>query len=199
MNKDTMDFAEAILNVRTSLRISQQELAADLQVSYATVNRWENRRTVPNKMTLNVIKHYCHSNHLEFDYKPDNDGYWALPRLAKDKIMLLPDSLLALIQQGEGLNVEFKRSAMEITSDVYETVCSFSNREGGHIFLGVKDNGEILGVQKDRVDQMKKNFVTAINNRNKINPPLYINPIDYEFEGKTIIMSPEGRTEKNKK
>jgi ATP-dependent DNA helicase RecG len=101
--------------------------------------------------------------------------------------MLLPDSLLALIQQGEGLNVEFKRSAMEITSDVYETVCSFSNREGGHIFLGVKDNGEILGVQKDRVDQMKKNFVTAINNRNKINPPLYINPIDYEFEGKTII------------
>jgi transcriptional regulator with XRE-family HTH domain len=187
MNKDTMDFAEAILNVRTSLRISQQELAADLQVSYATVNRWENRRTVPNKMTLNVIKHYCHSNHLEFDYKPDNDGCWALPRLAKDKIMLLPDSLLALIQQGEGLNVEFKRSAMEITSDVYETVCSFSNREGGHIFLGVKDNGEILGVQKDRVDQMKKNFVTAINNRNKINPPLYINPIDYEFEGKTII------------
>ncbi|NCB72391.1 MAG: AAA family ATPase, partial [Clostridia bacterium] len=101
--------------------------------------------------------------------------------------MLLPDSLLALIQQGEGLNVEFKRSAMEITSDVYDTVCSFSNREGGHIFLGVKDNGEIIGVQKDRVDQMKKNFVTAINNRNKINPPLYINPIDYEFEGKTII------------
>ena len=73
MNKDTMDFADAILNVRTSLRISQQELAADLQVSYATVNRWENRRTVPNKMTLNVIKHYCHRNHLEFDYKPDND------------------------------------------------------------------------------------------------------------------------------
>lgn len=101
--------------------------------------------------------------------------------------MLLPDTLLALIQQGEGLNVEFKRSAAEITSDVYDTVCSFSNREGGHIFLGVKDNGEIIGVQKDRVDQMKKNFVTAINNRNKMNPPLYIKPIDYEFEGRTII------------
>ncbi len=69
-----MDFADAILNVRTSLRISQHQLAADLEVSYATVNRWENRRTVPNKMTLNVIKQYCHSNHVKFDYKPDSNA-----------------------------------------------------------------------------------------------------------------------------
>ncbi len=60
--------------------------------------------------------------------------------------MLLPENLLALIRQGEGLTVEFKKSTTEITSDVYDTVCSFSNREGGHIFLGVKDNGEIIGV-----------------------------------------------------
>lgn len=69
-----MDFADAILNVRTSLRISQQQLAADLEVSYATVNRWENRKTVPNKMTLNVIRQYCHSNHLKFDYEPDSNA-----------------------------------------------------------------------------------------------------------------------------
>ena len=68
-----MDFADAILNVRTSLRISQQQLAADLEVSYATVNRWENRRTVPNKMTLNVIRQYCHSNHLKFDFEPSRN------------------------------------------------------------------------------------------------------------------------------
>ncbi len=66
-------------------------------------------------------------------------------------------------------------------------MCSFSNKEGGHIFLGVRDNGEIIGIQKDRVAQMKKNFVTAINNRNKINPPLYILPLEYEYDGKTII------------
>jgi ATP-dependent DNA helicase RecG len=102
-------------------------------------------------------------------------------------MMMLPDGLLSLIQQGEGLTVEFKKSTTDITSDVYDSVCSFSNREGGHIFLGVKDNGEILGVQKDHVVQMKKNFVTVINNRNKINPPLYIMPIEYEFEGRTII------------
>ena len=70
--------------------------------------------------------------------------------------MLLPDSLLALIQQGEGLNVEFKRSAMEITSDVYDTVCSFSNREGGHIFLGPFGSGPL----KPAVETLLKHAVT---------------------------------------
>ena len=68
-----MDFADAILNVRTSLRIFQQQLAADREVSHATVKRWENRRTVPNKMTLNVIRQYCHSNHMKFCYEPDSN------------------------------------------------------------------------------------------------------------------------------
>lgn len=54
-----------------------------------------------------------------------------------------------------------------ITKDVYESVCAFSNRDGGHIFLGVKDNGEILGIAPDCIEKMKKDFVTAINNTKK--------------------------------
>lgn len=63
--------------------------------------------------------------------------------------------LLKLIEDGENIQVEFKKSTTEITKDVYDTVCSFSNREGGIILLGVKDNGEILGVAPDAVDRMK--------------------------------------------
>ena len=69
-----MNFAESILNLRTALRISQQQLAADLDVSYATVNRWENGRTIPNKMTRNVIKHFCHDKNIEFEYEPEKDN-----------------------------------------------------------------------------------------------------------------------------
>ena len=57
--------------------------------------------------------------------------------------------LLELIHGGENITVEFKKSRTEVTKDVYETVCAFSNRDGGHIFLGVKDNGEILGIEED--------------------------------------------------
>ena len=45
--------------------------------------------------------------------------------------------LLKLIEGGENIQVEFKKSTTEITKDVYDTVCSFSNRDGGTIVLGV--------------------------------------------------------------
>ena len=76
--------------------------------------------------------------------------------------MILPFELLNLIQQGENQIVEFKKSTTDITKDVYESVCAFSNREGGHIFLGINDNGQILGIQSDCIDRMKKDFVTSI-------------------------------------
>ena len=37
-----MSFADAIIKLRSERRISQKELAEDLNVSCATVNRWEN-------------------------------------------------------------------------------------------------------------------------------------------------------------
>ena len=101
--------------------------------------------------------------------------------------MVLPSELLELIEQGESHVVEFKKSTTDITKDVYESVCAFSNRDGGHIFLGVKDNGKILGVHPDHIDQMKKDFVTAVNNENKMYPPLYLRPVEYEYEGKLIL------------
>lgn len=101
--------------------------------------------------------------------------------------MQLPQELLTLIQNGENNTVEFKKSSTEITKDVYESVCAFSNRDGGHIFLGVKDSGTILGIQTDCVDQMKKNFITSVNNENKMYPPLYLTPIEYEYDEKCIL------------
>lgn len=102
-------------------------------------------------------------------------------------IQTLPQELLELIHGGENITVEFKKSRTEVTKDVYETVCAFSNREGGHIFLGVKDNGEILGIEDDKVDKVKKEFVTSVNNENKMYPPLYLTPIEYEADGKHIL------------
>lgn len=102
-------------------------------------------------------------------------------------IQTLPQELMKLIHGGESISVEFKKSRIEVTKDVYETVCSFSNRDGGHIFLGVKDNGDILGIKKDAIDKVKKEFITSVNNENKMYPPLYLAPIEYEVNGKHIL------------
>lgn len=100
-----------------------------------------------------------------------------------------------LIYTGEKINVEFKRAEKELNKDVYETVCSFTNRDGGDLFLGIEDKTKkILGVDPDSVDKMIKNFTTSINNPQKINPPLYLTPKSYTIDGKEIIhiRIPEG-------
>lgn len=99
----------------------------------------------------------------------------------------LPEELLAYINAGESLTVEFKQSTTDIPKDVYDTVCSFSNRDGGHIFLGVKDNGKILGVDKNSIAKMKKDFANCINNPNKMNPPLYLTLEEYEVDALNIL------------
>ena len=105
------------------------------------------------------------------------------------------EEIKELISTGEKIDVEFKKSQNELNKDLYESVCSFNNRDGGHIILGVVDKTkEICGVNPDKIDKTKKDFTTAINNANKINPPLYLTPEDYEIDGKIIIYIrvPEG-------
>ena len=56
------------------------------------------------------------------------------------------EELKKLIKTGEKINVEFKKAENELNKDIYESVCSFNNRNGGHIILGViDDNKEISG------------------------------------------------------
>ncbi|MFH1246787.1 MAG: RNA-binding domain-containing protein, partial [Candidatus Micrarchaeota archaeon] len=52
--------------------------------------------------------------------------------------------LLELIKTGEGLTLEFKE---DIGSNLGKEICAFANSNGGKIVLGIKDNGEILGIK----------------------------------------------------
>lgn len=54
--------------LRSERRISQRQLAEELNVSFTSVNRWENGRTMPNKMTVFVIRKYCEGHGLDFSY-----------------------------------------------------------------------------------------------------------------------------------
>ena len=70
---------------------------------------------------------------------------------------------------------------------MYDSVCSFNNRNGGHIVLGVNDNREIVGVNPDKIDKIIKEFTTGINNSQKIYPPLYLIPVLIDIDGKKLI------------
>ena len=54
--------------------------------------------------------------------------------------------LQKLIQQGEGLRIEFKEAINTVPTSFYETVVSFANTDGGTILLGVDDNQRVIGI-----------------------------------------------------
>lgn len=45
-----MELAEILKTMRSELQITQEELAHAVHVSFSTVNRWENKKAVPNRM-----------------------------------------------------------------------------------------------------------------------------------------------------
>jgi DNA-binding transcriptional regulator YiaG len=53
-----------IKSIRKELGISQEMLARDLNVSFATLNRWENGHTTPSLLAMTRIKEYAEQNHV---------------------------------------------------------------------------------------------------------------------------------------
>ena len=73
--------------------------------------------------------------------------------MGKDELSI---ELINLIKSGENIAVEFKQATNALNKDVYDTICAFCNREGGHIFLGVKDKtNEVLGIDPDMLLALK--------------------------------------------
>ena len=92
-----------------------------------------------------------------------------------------------ILKIGETVAVEFKRCGGHIDNDVYETVCSFSNRFGGDIFLGVTDRGVVEGVPENAAAEMIKNFIAVVSNPALFSPTLYLDPDIMKYNNKEII------------
>ena len=88
---------------------------------------------------------------------------------------------------GETVAVEFKRAGGRVEDDVYESVCSFLNRFGGDVYLGVLDNGVVEGVPEKAAIDMVKNIINVVNNPTLFQPTTYLDPEIIKYEGKTII------------
>lgn len=61
-----MEFANKLKYVRDRLKISQEHLSKELGVSFATVNRWESGRFMPNYKALKAFEDFCSKNDIHF-------------------------------------------------------------------------------------------------------------------------------------
>lgn len=70
------------------------------------------------------------------------------------------------VEKGEGLHIEFKRKLPEWDKLLREVI-AFANTQGGTIFIGVADHGEIFGTKDP----------TEIEEALRLNLPLYCRPL----------------------
>lgn len=54
-----LKFSELVKKVRKQLGLSQEALAHKLGVSFATINRWENSKTMPSKLARSQFDSLC--------------------------------------------------------------------------------------------------------------------------------------------
>ncbi len=62
-----MNFSDTIKTIRRKSLLSQSDFAQILGVSFSTVNRWENGKSVPKLCKLKLINNFCTERNIPFD------------------------------------------------------------------------------------------------------------------------------------
>ncbi|MDM1548849.1 putative DNA binding domain-containing protein [Empedobacter falsenii] len=94
-----------------------------------------------------------------------------------------------ILSKGEGTRIEFKKcDDGKVPRSIYDTICSFLNKEGGVILAGVDDNGDVNGIPEDKLSSFITTVSTTVNNPSTINPPISISPFSYKYKEKNIII-----------
>lgn len=62
-----MEFCQTVKKIRLVLKLSQEDLARELGVSFATINRWENGKSAPSRLALSAVKEFCEKNGITYE------------------------------------------------------------------------------------------------------------------------------------
>lgn len=78
-------------------------------------------------------------------------------------------------------------AAISLKKTPLKPICSFANRQGGSIFLGVQDDRTVSGVPRQAELSIQRNIINVVSNPNAFNltPSLEFETIEYE--GKMVL------------
>jgi predicted HTH transcriptional regulator len=113
----------------------------------------------------------------------------------------LGNTLHTLIDQGEHLQLDFKYCISD-SRKIARSISAFSNTEGGTLLIGVKDNGNIAGVQSEEeyymieaaANMYSKPVISPTINQHKINGKVVLEVLIEKAERKPVYaMDESGR------
>ena len=91
------------------------------------------------------------------------------------------DYILSLIEQGEHEHQDFKYQISDARK-IARSISAFANHSGGHLLIGVKDNGSIAGVKSDEEMYMIEQAAQLY-----CQPPQQVLFTLYKVEGKSVL------------
>lgn len=89
--------------------------------------------------------------------------------------------IVNLISQGEHQRLDFKHSISD-SKKIARSLVAFTNTEGGTLLIGVKDNGNISGINSDEEYYMLEGAAQMY-----CKPEVKFNVTKWEINGKTIL------------
>jgi energy-coupling factor transporter ATP-binding protein EcfA2 len=118
--------------------------------------KWEEKQKWYDKWFPEKLLTLSESSELSLDIEQLIDKYFPATELPEDDTL---QKWKDIIKQGESTTVEFKSSLRwdyiqnnlnkELKHEVLKTICAFLNSDGGILFIGVDDQGQILGLEND--------------------------------------------------
>jgi type I restriction enzyme R subunit len=134
----------------------------------ARVNTRENVRLTFDQKVEHVIQEIVDSNFDLYKRITDDSAFGAaIKNFLFDQYLRTHREAEELIKRGESKTLEFKstlrwnleedrKDDQIVTHAVLKTIAAFLNTEGGDLLIGVADDGAIVGVERDRLDDDDK-------------------------------------------
>jgi len=154
---------------RVTLAQMMEKLDEDAALDAAArVNTRENVRLTFDQKVEHVIQEIIESNFELYKRITDDRTFGeAIKNFLFDQYLRAHRNAEELIKRGESKTLEFKstlrwnlkedrKDDKHITHAVLKTIAAFLNTEGGDLLIGVSDDGTIVGIERDRLENDDK-------------------------------------------
>jgi type I restriction enzyme R subunit len=169
----------------------------------ARVNTRENVRLTFDQKVEQVIQEIVDSNFDLYKRITDDRSFGEMVKnYLFDQYLRTHRNAEELIKRGESKTLEFKSTLRwnlkedrqddkAVTHAVMKTVAAFLNTEGGDLLIGVADNGDIVGIERDQLetdDKFMRHLSQVVRNGLGDRAGTCIDPKTQIVEGKTVCV-----------
>src|SRR6516162_5705035 len=189
---------------RVTLAHMMEKLDDDAALEAAArVNTRENVRLTFDHKVENVIQEIVETNFDLYKRITDDAAFGeALKNFLFDQYVRGHRNAEELIKRGESKTLEFKstlrwslkeerRDDKGVTQAALKTIAAFLNTEGGDLLLGVADDGSIVGIERDRLendDKFMRHLAQVVRNGMGDRAGTCIDPKTQIVQGKTVCV-----------